>query len=191
LPAFPVVRYNSRTICGVFCERELRRTLSESNYDRNDLRVTKETTPGLYSDGAGLYLRIGDTGTKSWIFRYMLAGKARKMGLGATHTRPGPPEGSGCATASRRSRDDPLAQKDAAKAKRRLEAALKITFEACAEKYIAAHARSWRNEKHRGQWRSTFGDVRLFLKSGHLFQKLETAKRHSVTAITFYVVSVR
>lgn len=25
----------------------------------------------------------------------------------------------------------------------------------CAEKYIAAHEASWRNEKHRGQWKST------------------------------------
>jgi hypothetical protein len=56
---------------------------------------------------------------------------------------------------------------------------------------LLADQKSWRNEKHRAQWRSTFGDVRLFLKSGHLFQKLETAKRHSVTVITSCVVSVR
>ena len=49
------------------------------------LRVTKETTPGVYGDGGGLYLRVSASGTKSWIFRYMLDRRSREMGLGATH----------------------------------------------------------------------------------------------------------
>jgi hypothetical protein len=46
-------------------------------------------------------------------------------------------------------------KKNAAKAERRLEDVLKITFEDSAEKYIAAHEKSWRNAKHRARWRST------------------------------------
>lgn len=42
--------------------------------------------PGLHSDGGGLYLNISTTGARSWIFRYMLNGRAREMGLGPTHT---------------------------------------------------------------------------------------------------------
>jgi hypothetical protein len=34
----------------------------------------------LYPDGAGLYLRVGRGGAKSWAFRFMLDRKAREMG---------------------------------------------------------------------------------------------------------------
>ena len=50
------------------------------------VQVTKLTKPGLYGDGGGLTLQITTTGAKSWLFRYMRDGVARKMGLGPTHT---------------------------------------------------------------------------------------------------------
>ena len=43
--------------------------------------IAAKKKAGYYADGAGLYLQVGLTGTKSWIFRYMLNGKAREMGL--------------------------------------------------------------------------------------------------------------
>ena len=46
------------------------------------MAVTRASKQGLYSDGAGLYLRVGRGGVKSWAFRFMLNGKAREMGLG-------------------------------------------------------------------------------------------------------------
>jgi hypothetical protein len=43
------------------------------------LRVEKVTKPGLYSDGGGLYLKVSESGAKSWAFRYMLDGhRSRK-----------------------------------------------------------------------------------------------------------------
>jgi hypothetical protein len=33
-------------------------------------------------DGAGLYLQVSPTGTKSWVFRYSVKGRERYMGLG-------------------------------------------------------------------------------------------------------------
>ncbi|MFN9128713.1 MAG: Arm DNA-binding domain-containing protein, partial [bacterium] len=50
------------------------------------LQVTKLKKPGLYGDGGGLTLQITPTGVKSWLFRYMVGGKAFGMGLGPTHT---------------------------------------------------------------------------------------------------------
>lgn len=47
-----------------------------------DARVRRETRPGRYADGNGLYLQVGKSG-KSWLFRYMLNGKAREMDLGS------------------------------------------------------------------------------------------------------------
>ena len=38
----------------------------------------------MHNDGHGLYLRVSDTGTRSWIFRFTLGGKTRDMGLGGT-----------------------------------------------------------------------------------------------------------
>jgi Arm DNA-binding domain len=34
----------------------------------------------------GLYLPVSAFDTKAWVFRYMLDGRARKMGLGPLHT---------------------------------------------------------------------------------------------------------
>jgi hypothetical protein len=42
----------------------------------------KKQKPGLYADGDGLYLQVTGSGGSSWIFRYMINGKRRDMGLG-------------------------------------------------------------------------------------------------------------
>jgi hypothetical protein len=46
------------------------------------LAVTRASKPGLYADGAGLYLRVSRNGSKSWALRFTLRGKPREMGLG-------------------------------------------------------------------------------------------------------------
>jgi Arm DNA-binding domain len=50
------------------------------------LEVAKRKTPGRYSDGHGLWLQISQSGTKAWLSRYMINGRARHMGLGPLHT---------------------------------------------------------------------------------------------------------
>ena len=50
--------------------------LSVKFIERNDLK------PGLYGDGNGLYLQVSERLTKAWVFRFMIRGVARKMGLG-------------------------------------------------------------------------------------------------------------
>lgn len=39
--------------------------------------------PGIYADGAGLYLRIQSASARSWVYIFHLSGKRREMGLGA------------------------------------------------------------------------------------------------------------
>jgi hypothetical protein len=46
------------------------------------IRVRNAKARGLYGDGGGLFLQVGATGGKSWIFRWKQAGKFRLMGLG-------------------------------------------------------------------------------------------------------------
>ena len=44
--------------------------------------LAKTAEQGKTGDGAGLYFQISRAGVASWLFRYMLAGKSREMGLG-------------------------------------------------------------------------------------------------------------
>ena len=121
------------------------------------LKVAKLKTPGRYCDGRGLWLQVRDAGNKSWLFRYMIDGQARHMGLGPLHT---------VSLAEARERAlrarqclldgvDPLEAKRGAVRDRRLAAARLVTFQQCAEDYISAHSPSWRSDKHRYHWRST------------------------------------
>lgn len=119
--------------------------------------VKNATRPGLYGDGAGLWLNVGPTGGKSWLLRYMLDGKAREMGLGPLHT-------IGLAEARERARAarhmlldgiDPLATKAAEKARRIEEAAKAVTFRTAAKGYVEDNKAAWRNAKHAWQWTAT------------------------------------
>ncbi len=85
---------------------------------------------GFYCDGGGLYLQVAPGGSKSWVFRYKQAGKARDMGLGPTHTV-SLAEARELATAKRKLRlegVDPIAARDAVRAQQKLEAAKSISF---------------------------------------------------------------
>jgi integrase len=125
--------------------------------------------PGMHGDGGGLWLHVGPTLGSSWIYRFMLDGRAREMGLGPTHTI-GLAEARDRAKAARLlvlDGKDPLDAREAERQQRRLEAAKAMTFRQCAEAYIAAHKAGWRNPKHAAQWPATleayaypvFGDL--------------------------------
>ena len=74
--------------------RPARRRVGASSGGKAGRRVGKLTaryvetakTPGLFGDGGNLFLKVDDGGSKSWIFRHQVNGKARKYGLGPTHT---------------------------------------------------------------------------------------------------------
>ena len=126
--------------------------------------AVKNAKPGRHADGAGLHLLVKETGARSWVYRFMLKGQARDVGLGAAA---GPDAialaaARDLASALRlkvKAGTDPLAerQREAAEAVASAQAAqiAGITFKAVAEAYIAANEGSWRNDKHRQQWRNT------------------------------------
>src|ERR1043166_6068616 len=119
--------------------------------------VATASRPGLYADGAGLYLRVGRGGAKSWVLRYMLAGKAREMGLGGL-SKVGLADARKKAGAERlllAGKVDPLARREAEAAAKKIEAARAMTFDECAKAYVEAHKAGWRNAKHRQQWENT------------------------------------
>jgi hypothetical protein len=48
--------------------------------------LVKRLGPGLHADGGNLYLKIGMSSARSFIFRYERDGRQRDMGLGAADT---------------------------------------------------------------------------------------------------------
>lgn len=110
----------------------------------------------MYADGGGLYLQVSEGGA-SWIYRYMLKGLARQMGLGPLALY-GLKEARLKALDARRLRHegiDPIDARRAARAKTKLDAAKAMTFAQCAAAYIKAHRAGWRNAKHAAQWSAT------------------------------------
>ena len=121
------------------------------------LKVEKAKIPGMHPDGDGLYLRVTKAGTKNWVLRYMLAGKAHWMGLGP-QSLISLQEARAKAIDARRLRHegvDPIKARRAARQRAWLDAAKAITFKDCAARYIAGHQAGWRNAKHAAQWEST------------------------------------
>ena len=49
----------------------------------NEDLVRSIDKPGLHSDGAGLYLAIGEHGSKSWRYIYRRGAKRTELGLGS------------------------------------------------------------------------------------------------------------
>jgi integrase len=141
--------------------------------------TVKNAKPGRYADGGGLQLLVKEpsaeavknakpgtpaVGARAWVYRYMLKGRSRDMGLG-------PAAGPG-AVALTKARDladdlrklvkagiDPLdlREQSAAEAAAAAQAATiaGITFKSVAETYIGSNEASWRTETHRQQWRNT------------------------------------
>lgn len=129
-------------------------------------RLAKRAVEGLkyFHDGQGLYLAVDGRRaglekppTASWVFRYMLHGKARMLGLGSFPDVSLKEARRGLAEARRLKAlgQDPLAVKDADKAARRETAARAITFRQVAVEYIRANRVKWSNDKHAKQWEAT------------------------------------
>ncbi len=119
--------------------------------------VAKTRKPGLLADGGGLYLRVGPTGAKSWIFRYRRDGRLHDMGLGPVHAV-SLLEARDAAQECRKlrlRRIDPIEARRAGDAEARIAAASAISFRECAESYIASHKTGWRNARHAAQWPTT------------------------------------
>jgi integrase len=121
------------------------------------LAVTRTTVPGYYSDGAGLWLQVSGSGSKSFVFRFTRAGKTREMGLGPAHT-------VSLTEARAKAREarvlllegrDPIDTRQAAKLAAALAEARVLSFDQCAAAYIAAHRGGWANAKHAAQWEAT------------------------------------
>ena len=166
------------------------------------LDVERETQPGKYPDGEGLYLVVASATSKNWSYRYWKDGKQRWLGLGSVKEV--------SLRQARLARDaarlrvkgdrstlgvDIVQEKRVAREEAKaveLKVALP-TFEQCAEVYIHEHWTTW-SKKHRNQWPSslkryaypTIGKLTIpEIKPSHIYEllrpiwveKRETANR--------------
>ncbi len=121
----------------------------------NALAITNANREGNLHDGGGLYLRVRADGSKSWAFRYTLAGRKHWMSLG-------PLRDVSLAEAREQARQlrnqvrdgyDPLALR---RERQHLAAEQTArTFDAVAAAYVEAHRAEWSNPKHAQQWTNT------------------------------------
>ena len=125
----------------------------------------KKIAPGHYADGSGLYLQItvGADGSprRSWLCRCAVNGKRRELGLGSAEQVSLADARKRCAEFRDKAKAgvDPVEQmrleREARAAAAAAERARAMTFDQCAKAYVAAHAPSWKNDKHRAQWIAT------------------------------------
>lgn len=111
---------------------------------------------GMHGDGGNLWLQV-TSGGRSWIFRYRFGAKQREMGLGSLG-EVSLAEARGRAIICRRlvrQGVDPIDRRRTLDGEAALAQAKMVTFKQAAERYIKAHAASWKNDKHAAQWPST------------------------------------
>jgi integrase len=119
--------------------------------------LAKLTKRGRVAVGHGAFLQISEFGTRAWVFRYVVNGKAHHVGLGSC-TYVTLAEARQKAFEYRRllaAGGDPLEQKRAAKRGRLLASMPAKTFQQVALEYIAQHERDWRSDHSRRQWRAS------------------------------------
>lgn len=133
----------------------------------------KNASPGRHTDGDGLHLLVKKSGARSWVYRFMLDGKARDVGLSRcpeaieilrkTNTEELTlAQARDVAAIYRmkvRAGIDPLAARTeaaaAAEAERHAKLSASVTFKSIAETFITNREGGWKNPKHRQQWRNT------------------------------------
>lgn len=119
--------------------------------------LAKLTKRGRVAVGHGAFLQISEFGTRSWVFRYVVNGRAHHVGLGSC-TYVTLAEARQKAFEYRRllaAGGDPLQAKRAAKRERLLASTPARTFQQVALEYIAQHEREWRSDHSRRQWRAS------------------------------------
>jgi integrase len=122
--------------------------------------------PDRYPDGQGLFFKTLGQGRAYWTYRYRSGGNERETSLGPypeTTLEQARIKHAGLRAMVLKG-IDPVGDRRAAKAAAVAKTDVP-TFGECADQYIAAHESSWRNPKHRQQWRMTLGQYCADIRS--------------------------
>lgn len=105
---------------------------------------------GFHSDGGNLYLRVKDTGARSWVFRFKIDGKVTELGIGSRDDR----TLSEARKLASKMRTELAEGRDPAELLFRRDTKA-MTFSKYAAELIEAKKPEWRNAKHALQWTAT------------------------------------
>ena len=115
-----------------------------------DTAIRQAEKAGRMADGGGLYLAVAESGSKAWVFMWVVDKKRKEMGLGSYPT-----------VTLKRARDKAAACRIAvADGKNPIEERKRekaVTFTEAAEAYLKSREKLWRSAKHKDQWRATLG----------------------------------
>ena len=118
-----------------------------------DRTVKTLSWPGRHSDGAGLYLEVRDSGTRSWLFMAKAGGRQKWLGLGRYPDTPLGLAREKAAAARRMMAEggDPFAE------------ARKVrepTFGECVDLFLDDQRKAaWKSAPHKRAWEMTLSDV--------------------------------
>lgn len=135
----------------------------------SDRTVRSVLAPGVHPDGNGLYLQVVASGARTWIYRYMIAGRARSMGLGSLRdvTLAQARDARDGARAQVKSGLDPISHRKARAISASfgsaidpeetsptpsMRARIAPSLLSCWKDYVAAQEGSWRGAKTKDGW---------------------------------------
>jgi len=116
----------------------------------NDAKVKAANKAGRLSDGGGLYLRVSQSGSKSWSYMWNQSGNRSEYGLGpypAVSLSLARSKASDCREAVARGENP----------KSLFEKTAEKTFAECVRDFLEKNEKAWANAKHRDQWEMTLG----------------------------------
>lgn len=160
------------------------------NLNRLTAKQVATAKPGVHQDGGGLRLLVTESGAKRWALRMTYKGERIDIGLGSASTVT-------LAEARRKAAEARAKAEEGADPRGNAASTIvthRVTFKEASEATLAVRLDSYRNAKHRAQWRSTLetycypiiGDVPVAdLASGDILKvlgpiwlsKCETASR--------------
>ncbi|MCX7178715.1 MAG: integrase arm-type DNA-binding domain-containing protein [Proteobacteria bacterium] len=114
-----------------------------------------DTLPvGFHSDGGNLYLRVRDSGSRAWVFRYKASGTVAEIGLGPIADR----SLAQAREIAGRMRTELADGKNPAALVRVKPDLTAKSFKDYAKGLIQSKREGWRNAKHVQQWENTLRD---------------------------------
>jgi integrase len=137
-------------------------------------RIERAKRHGRYHDSDGLYLRVQRGGAMSWLYRYMLRGHERFMGLGRYPTFKLDEARERARLAKQKVADgiDPIEARREERAAKvaadpATDAAKAMTFKKAASEYFKLNETRWKNAKSRAQFLSSL-EAYAFGAIGHI-----------------------
>jgi integrase len=136
----------------------------------------QKLTAGMHADGNGLYLAVGESGSRSWILRTVVRGRRSEIGLGSLATTPLSKARDEAADLRRQARKgvDILAERRQKKLAEQRETSIP-TFESAAREFHETLKPTFSSETHAYNWLQSLETYVFPIFGKKLVDKIESA----------------